>query len=168
MRCTRTRSTRPCVPAAGYLSANLSRKLCCNSMVGLFWFNLVSGNFKQARERATLCLSAAEEKGDSGLAMQAHYMLAHLVFHLGEHMECDRQLAAGLALYDAQKHARQVEVFGIDVRVNGLALRGLNLWVLGFADQARAMLREAVNIARTVPHPVPLTLALVLQTFRAV
>jgi adenylate cyclase len=135
------------------------------AQVGFFWSALATSDFAKAREQAEQCLRTAEQLGDPGSVMQAHYLLGHLMFHLGGHAECDRQLRAAIVLYDPPKHGKLVEVFGFDVRVSALALLALNLWYLGFPDQARTQLQEAMEIARTIPHPMPLTSALIIQTF---
>jgi predicted ATPase len=135
------------------------------AQAGMFWRAIASSDFANARGHAELCLRSAEEKGDSGLIMQAHYMFAQVFFHLGEHFECDRRIRKAISLYDPARHAKLVETSGIDVRANGTALLGLNLWYLGFSDQSRTKVRESIEIARTAPHPAPLAFALIMQTF---
>ncbi len=135
------------------------------AQVGLFWSALVRSDRRGAREQAGQCRATAEQIGDPGLVMQADYLLGYLTFHSGEHEECERVLRTVLALYDPSKHIKMIETFSLDVRANGMALLGLNLWYLGFPDQARAKSQEAIDIARTLPYPIPLTLTLMMKTF---
>ncbi|HTX39845.1 MAG TPA: protein kinase [Bryobacteraceae bacterium] len=136
-----------------------------SAQVGLFWSTQVAGNYRGARERAAQCLATAEQLGDAGLLLEAYYLLGHLAYLLGEHAECDRRLRAALALYDPARHVKLIEVFGLDVRAHGTAMLALNLWHLGFPDQAKARIQEAVAIARLLPAPLSLASTLTVGIF---
>jgi predicted ATPase len=65
-----------------------------------------------------------------------------------------------MALYDAQQHHALAFRYGIDPGVFFLSYAARPLWLLGFPDQARASIREALILARTLVHPFSLAFAL--------
>jgi len=133
--------------------------------VGLFWSSLSTCNFAAALDHAQKCLQAAESSADTTRIMQSRYLMGYASFHLARHEECDRNLRAALALYDPQSHAKLVEVFGLDIRANGMATLALNCWYRGFPDEADATMNRAIEFARAGGHPVALSVALVSQTY---
>jgi predicted ATPase len=65
-----------------------------------------------------------------------------------------------MALYDAQQHHALAFRYGLDPGVFFLSYAARPLWLLGFPDQSRASIREALTLARTLAHPFSLAYTL--------
>jgi predicted ATPase len=65
-----------------------------------------------------------------------------------------------MALYDAQQHHALAFRYGIDPGVYFLSHAARPLWLLGFPEQARTSIREALTLARKLAHPFSLAFAL--------
>ena len=65
-----------------------------------------------------------------------------------------------MALYDARQHHALAFRYGIDLGVFFRSYAARPLWLLGFPDQARTSIREALTLARTLAHPFSLAYAL--------
>jgi predicted ATPase len=65
-----------------------------------------------------------------------------------------------MALYDRQQHHALAFRYGIDLGVFFLAYAARPLWLLGFPDQARTRIREALTLSRHLVHPFSLAFAL--------
>jgi predicted ATPase len=66
-----------------------------------------------------------------------------------------------IALYDPQQHHALAFLYGgVDPVMPCLSLVPWALWMLGFPDQARERMRDAVTLARKLSHPHSLAFAL--------
>jgi predicted ATPase len=65
-----------------------------------------------------------------------------------------------VALYDLQQHHALAFRYGIDLGVFSLAYAARPLWLLGFPDQARTTIREALRLAHQLVHPFSLAFTL--------
>jgi adenylate cyclase len=65
-----------------------------------------------------------------------------------------------MALYDAQQHHALAFRYGIDPGVFFLCAAARPLWLLGFPEQARTSIREALTLAHTLAHPFSLAFTL--------
>jgi len=65
-----------------------------------------------------------------------------------------------MALYDVQQHHALAFRYGIDPGVFFLSYAARPLWLLGFPDQARTSIREALTLARKLAHPFSLAYTL--------
>jgi predicted ATPase len=130
------------------------------TLYGLYYFHVIRAEFHRARELAGQLLRMAQHHQDQTFLLLAHLALAGALFHLGELTLCRTHLEQGRALYDAQQHHALAFRYGIDLGVYFLGYAARPLWLLGFPEQARTSIREAVTLARQLAHPFSLAFAL--------
>ncbi len=130
------------------------------TLFGLCYFHLLRAEFHRARELAEQLLRMAQHQQDQTFLLLAHHVLAGPLFHLGELTLCRTHLEQGMALYDAQQHHTLAFRYGIDLGVFFLSYAARPLWLLGFPDQARTSIREALTLARKLAHPFSLAYTL--------
>jgi predicted ATPase len=130
------------------------------TLYGLNYFHMIRAEFHLAREGAEQLLHLAHRQQDSSLLLLAHQALAGASFHLGELTLTRAHLEQGVALYDPQQHHALAFRYGIDLGVFSLAYAARPLWLLGFPDQARTTIREALRLAHQLVHPFSLAFTL--------
>ncbi|WP_432260126.1 adenylate/guanylate cyclase domain-containing protein [Cupriavidus sp. TMH.W2] len=123
------------------------------ALLGLRTFYTVRAELRTARELAEQLLALAEKAQDPALLIQARRALGANCFYLGELALARAQLELAMALYDPRQHRSHGFVYGLEPGVQGLALIAMNLWLLGYPDQARERSQEALALARTPTHP---------------
>jgi len=131
-----------------------------STLYGLYYFHMVRAELHRARTLAEQLLRMAQHHHDHSLLLLAHLALTGPLFHLGELTRSRTHLEQGMALYDAQQHHALAFRYGIDPGVYFLSHGARHLWLLGFPEQARTSIREALTLARTLAHPFSLAFAL--------
>jgi predicted ATPase len=117
---------------------------------GLWAFYLLQGALQTARELAEQCLSLTQRHPEPALLLPASLTLGGTLFWLGELGPARTHLEHGLTLYDP--HKRRARAVVQDPVVNGLYHAAIALWCLGYADQARARMHEALTMAQALAH----------------
>jgi predicted ATPase len=119
----------------------------------LFYLSIVlvvRAEYEKSHHCAKESLRLAELSGDAAMMVQAHWALGLCLQYLGEFTRAREHFEASLALYDPQRHAvHNVFLYGA---ITNRAHLGRLLAYLGYADQAQAMAREALNIAEQMRH----------------
>ena len=131
-----------------------------STLYGLYYFHVIRAEFYRARALAEQLLRVAQHHQDQSFLLLAHLTLAGALFHLGELTLCRTHLEQGMALYDAQQHHALAFRYLIDPGVYFLSYAARPLWLLGFPEQARTSIREALTLARQLAHPFSLAFAL--------
>jgi class 3 adenylate cyclase/predicted ATPase len=126
-------------------------------LTGLSLFYQVRGELPTARELAEELLTLAQTVQDSALLLQAHSALGSALLHLGEPVASREHMEQGIALYNPQQHRSPSTGDGASLRI----LAAVNLWVLGYPDQALKRTHEALALAQELSHPFSLAFALV-------
>ncbi|WP_245319976.1 adenylate/guanylate cyclase domain-containing protein [Bradyrhizobium sp. LMTR 3] len=118
--------------------------------------------FKTARDLLDELFAVARRSADPGLLLQAHHAAWTTLLNLPEPTACRAHLEAGLTLYRPDAYRAHKFLYGShDAGVCNRYTAAAALWPLGFPQQALAMAREAVSMARELSHPFSLVLALV-------
>ncbi|UVO26987.1 AAA family ATPase [Bradyrhizobium arachidis] len=118
--------------------------------------------FKTARDLLDELFSIARRSADPALLLQAHHAAWTTLLNLPELTACRAHLEAGVALYRPDAHRAHKFLYGShDAAVCNRYTAAAVLWPLGFPEQALAMVREAVSMARELSHPFSFVLALV-------
>jgi class 3 adenylate cyclase/predicted ATPase len=123
------------------------------ALMGLRTFYTVRAQLRTARELADQLLGLAEQAQDPALQVQARRALGANLFYLGELVPARERLEQAMALYDPGQHHSHAFVYGLEPGVQGLALIAMDLWLLGYPDQACTRSQEALALARTPSHP---------------
>jgi tetratricopeptide (TPR) repeat protein len=84
---------------------------------GLFSFNFVRSDLRQARNLGEELFALAREQQNPAFQHQAHHALGGTLFSLGEFEESQQHFEQGIALYDLNQHHTQVTMFGVDLGV---------------------------------------------------
>jgi predicted ATPase len=85
--------------------------------------------------------------------VQARRALGANLLYLGELVPARERLEQAMAIYDPGQHRSHAFVYGLEPGVQGLALIAMDLWLLGYPDQACTRSQEALALARTPSHP---------------
>ena len=121
---------------------------------GLWAFNCVRAEHKQAHELGEQLLRLAQSRQDPALLVEAHHGLGVTLFCLGELAPARIQLVHGSAFYDSPQHHALAFVYGsLDPGVSCLDYTVLALWILGYPDQALKSSQEARTLAQALSHP---------------
>jgi len=92
--------------------------------------------------------------------MFAHYNLGVGVFYRGELAVAHTHHAQALAIYRPKAHQPLAVRFGLDLGVGSHNFLALELWSLGYSDQAMQHSQAARTLAQQVSHPYSLGTAL--------
>jgi predicted ATPase len=127
---------------------------------GLFLFYFNRGEFQTVHELAKQLMGLAQSVQDSTLLMVAHLALGATLFRFGELVPTREHLEQSIALYDPQKDYPHASGVVTDPRVDSLSYAAHTLWLLGYPDQARTKVHEALTWAQELSHPHSLVFAL--------
>lgn len=100
-----------------------------------------------------LLAAAALRPGDTEAAMASNNMAGMVRFHLGQADIARTHLSQSTSLYEPQRDAALYPVYLMDFGVFGRFYLALSLQVLGFADAARRMAAEALQLAEGLNQP---------------
>ena len=98
--------------------------------------------------------AAAKAGGGPEYLLEANVALISSYFFRGELEPVDRHTAEGLTLYDRAVHGKHAALYGLEPGSVCLIRRAQNVWFQGFPDQARTLMREALELVDEVGHAV--------------
>jgi predicted ATPase len=114
------------------------------------------GDFQRAREYGEQALALAQRLRDPALIMEAHYALGVPLYNLGAITLAQAHFEQGMSLVDALTEPLRSE-YGVLYRT----FAAVNLWFLGYPDQALRRSHEALTLAQS-SHPFRLYWALTM------
>jgi class 3 adenylate cyclase/predicted ATPase len=127
---------------------------------GLWFVRLFRSELAAARSLGEELLILARRSQDPGLLLEAHHTLWPTLVDMGEFVAARNQWEQGLALYDSERHGSYAFRYGNhDPGVCSRNFAAHTLWFLGYPDQALAMVRDALALARQLAHPYSLAVA---------
>jgi predicted ATPase len=129
---------------------------------GLFMFHAVRSDRKETRETTSQLLRLAKRSGDPNLLVEAYAAMSVSELLQGAHASAYEHISQCLSVYAPAQHRAHVFVYGHDPGAVVHAYSGLNLWFLGYPDQALNRIEKALSLAQESSHPF--TLAHVLST----
>ena len=127
---------------------------------GMWVFYLARAEHQTARDLGHQLLALAQNTQDSVLFVEAHFTLADTLFHFGDFVSALEHADQGFSCYDPQRYRTTVFTHGYEFVVISECYAAWSLWTLGYADQARKRMREALTLAQELSHS--LTLGVVL------
>ena len=122
---------------------------------GLWYVGYTRGEYQTAHARAQDLLAAAHAGEDTGRLLEAHHALWATLSAMGEPAATVPHTQRGIALYDRDRDATQMFVYG--GHDSGVCCRhtlGLNRWLLGYPDQALLAMRDASRLSDELQHPM--------------
>ncbi len=131
---------------------------------GLWRLHLVRGDALASLALAQECLQIAQKMGETSLVMQTCEALGCTLYRTGRMRRAQKYLARGGQLYDADRHRSYAHLYGQDPGVSCPANEAQVLWYLGYADQARARMNEALARAEEHQHTATIAYALIFTT----
>jgi predicted ATPase len=129
---------------------------------GLLSLHLVRADLRTARELAEERLHLAQGGMSAAHLVDAHRMLGNICVHLGEFQAARVQLEQGVAIAATRlpQHSILLDAGGTqDPRTSCLTWLALDLWALGYPDQARQRGDEGIALAQQLAYPFNLTVA---------
>ncbi len=120
----------------------------------------IRAEFQQARDLAERFFSLAGQTQDPLLLAQAHYMLGHTRFCMGELVPAQAALEQMITFYDPRQHQGLASTYGHDIGVDSLAWSSWALWLLGYPDRAWQRSQQALALASDLAHPLTQACAL--------
>jgi len=124
-------------------------------LVGLCGFYLMRGELRVAEDVSRQLLAHAEAIGHTTGLVGGHNTIGLALFYQGRFVDALSHLEQAKAIYDPEQHSpnRQFSI-DHDPGVSCLAHGALALLMLGFPDRAGARMRECLDLARTIDHPL--------------
>ena len=116
--------------------------------------------FRQAHDLGDHLLTLAERDRDPVLLVESHYVLGMALFWTGAFAPSRAHLERALASYRATQSSDHVVLYTQDPGVVCLIRLALDLWFLGYPDQAARKREECLALARNLAHPFSLGYAL--------
>jgi class 3 adenylate cyclase/tetratricopeptide (TPR) repeat protein len=129
---------------------------------GNFAWRIVRGEMDLSLELAQEAIERAEKIDDPGVWMEALFLMGVTLFYRGDFLGARNQYETALKLYDNDddRTRRWAVRVGEHAGVTHRCYLALTLWHLGYAEQALAVSREMLGLARSIEHPFSLAYAL--------
>jgi predicted ATPase/class 3 adenylate cyclase len=165
----------PLIATKGYTSEEVQntygrvRRLCerledtpqlFSSLWGLALYYTNTGDNHTGLELSQQCLHIAEQEQDLTQFLLAHTMLGAVIHWFGRFAESQSHLERAMELYDSRQHRSLASLYGIDPGVASLGYSSLNLWLLGYPEQARTKTYKTLALAQELEHPFSRAFAL--------
>jgi class 3 adenylate cyclase/predicted ATPase len=119
----------------------------------IYQYYLVRAEHQTALEIAEQMAEAGDRAGETLGFPFPKALLGISCLYLGHLEAAKTHLEAMVARYDPAKHHSSAFVYGQDVGVLYLSYLSWSLWLLGYADQAVELGREAIDLAASLDHP---------------
>ena len=149
-------------PALPLARAARQPKLLARTLWGL-WVQLMSvGPVKESLVWAEELLGAGEEMADEELLLVGHMAVMVCNFWLGNPQVVERHARAIIERYVRERHGHIVKSMNHDPKTLAGIYLSQVLWILGYPDQAAAIVDERDAHARLIGHPFDIGFALTL------
>jgi tetratricopeptide (TPR) repeat protein len=127
-------------------------------LFGRWAFYLVRGPHRIAYQLAQEFLDLAQRQHDLAVIV-AHWSMGWS-FCMGELVSARPHFEEIAALYNVEQHRPLTFQYGQDPGPTGFAVGALNLWLLGYPEQAQRWSERAILLAREAAHPFTLVATL--------
>jgi TOMM system kinase/cyclase fusion protein len=114
----------------------------------LCMYHLMQAHNPIAAELARRVMEQCDAGGDPLQRSDALRMLGMVAHNMGHFQEARQNLEQSIALYDSLEGNASTASLGFDQKVTCQSLLGYVLWVLGYPDQAFAVVRASVESSR--------------------
>ncbi len=127
----------------------------------LWSYYIVGAKLEDARQMAEQLLRMAERAQDPALLLGAHYTLGTTMQFLGQLPEGHEHLAVAVSYYDPQQRRAYRASYRVDLGVYCNSEMVRTLWLMGYPEQARRRLDEALELARASKDPKDMSFVMV-------
>ncbi len=131
----------------------------------LWAFYIVGAKLSEARQMAELLLRMAERAQDPLMLVGAHYTMGTSLQFLAELELGHKHLEWAFSFYDPGQRRNYRKLYRVDPGAFCLSEMVRTLWLLGYPEQARRKLDEALEMARASKDPQGLAFAMVKAVF---
>jgi serine phosphatase RsbU (regulator of sigma subunit) len=122
-------------------------------MLGMWEWHIVRGDLRTCVEQADEGMAIARSLSDPGVMMEALFMPAVTMFYRAEFAGSRDHCETALANYDDRDRTKFWTAHtGHDSGVTHRCYLALDLWHLGYPDQALALARDVCELARSIGH----------------
>jgi len=122
-------------------------------MLGMWEWRLVRGDLRLAVDLAAEGMVLAESLSDPGIQMEALFMQGATMFYRAQFEAARVCHEHALAAYDDREQTKLWSAYsGHNAGVTHRCYLALDLWHLGYPDQAAKLDRETRELARTIGH----------------
>lgn len=128
-------------------------------LLGLGTFHQSRGEYQASWEMMEEALRLAQRLGDPALLVEPHASLGQWCYYRGDFPQARAHLEQGLACYAPEQHSPLNFRLGTDPGVECLAFLARSLWALGYPEQARQRVGEALTLAQRRGHLLSLVQA---------
>ncbi len=132
---------------------------------GLAFLYFVRGQMEQACALGNEAREVAQASRDIGLLLQAQRLIGFNQTFLGELERANEYFDETIRLFDPSRHAWLLSAYPLHPTVVARMVKGLNLWYLGYPDQALTVSSEAIWIAEDAADPFSLVNATLYVAF---
>jgi predicted ATPase len=98
-------------------------------------------------------LEQAQRDEDPAKLLMAYRGFCSTLSHQGELALAQQHFAQAINVYNPEQHHELIQYIGLDPGVVCLSFGMINLWLLGYADQALAWSQEAYKLTQNLDHP---------------
>ena len=124
-----------------------------NVMWGLWGWNVLRGDFDTCMELAAYTTELAESLQHPAILMEAPWLPGLTQFYRSEFTESIENMKLGFSRFDREMSLVTTLATGQNCGVTYQLYEGLNLWYLGFPDQASKRIEDAMETAIDLKHP---------------
>ncbi len=128
---------------------------------GLWVFHEVRADLRIARALGDEMFALAQSEQSPALLLQAHHVLGETSYLQGELTAAREHLERASALYDPRQHEALGLLYGLDPGVVSLSYTAWTVGLLGYAEQQRKKVQEALTLARQTAFPLSSGVALI-------
>jgi predicted ATPase len=129
-------------------------------MYGLYQYWLARADYRTCRELAEQLLTLAHKLEDPALLLPAHSSLGNTLCFSGALQAARTHAEQAVAIYIPSRHHSLAALYsGFDLGVGCRGGLAVNLWLLGYADQAVQRGEDAIALARDLSHASSTVLA---------
>jgi tetratricopeptide (TPR) repeat protein len=130
-------------------------------MWGTWAWHVVRGDFRLCMDLAAEAMALAGKLADPGVTMEALFMPGLTMLYRADFTGARENCGQAVSEFDDRERTKfWAEHTGQNSGVTHRCYLSLALWHLGYPDQALAMNREMVEVARAVKHPFSLAYAM--------
>jgi len=119
---------------------------------GLWTNNFLRGRLREALGTGREVLHLAESSGEPMLRVMAHHAVGYSHFYRGEFLQVREHAEQAQLLFDLGTERQIVRNFQFSSSAALRIMLGSSLWMLGYPDQAPALVESGVALTRTLGH----------------